>query len=82
MASARVSLAPRHDRREEPPSPGGGRGHRAHGPGFNGPPIRFHAEPDAIVVDRNGRRFFSEYAFHAGEALNERDSATGAFRHP
>jgi 3-oxosteroid 1-dehydrogenase len=57
----------------QPPIPYDGR--------TNGLPIRFHAEPDAIVVDRTGRRFFSEYAFHAGEALNERDPATGQFRH-
>lgn len=57
----------------QPPIPYEGR--------INGLPIRFHAEPDAIIVDRNGRRFFSEYAFHAGEALNERDPETGTLRH-
>ncbi|MGE0717410.1 MAG: FAD-dependent oxidoreductase [Alphaproteobacteria bacterium] len=53
----------------QPPIPYEGR--------INGLPIRFHAEPDALIVDMTGRRFVSEYAFHIGEAIDRRDPATG-----
>jgi 3-oxosteroid 1-dehydrogenase len=44
---------------------------------LHGLPIIFQAEPHAILVDRNGRRFVSEYNFNIGEALDRRDSRTG-----
>lgn len=37
----------------------------------------FHREPNAIVVDRNGRRFFDETTFNFGEILDARDLETG-----
>ena len=40
-------------------------------------PAPIHMEPNAIVVDRTGRRFTSEYAVDLGEALDRRDPATG-----
>lgn len=44
-------------------------------------PIPFHMEPNAIVVDRSGKRFTSEYAVDLGEALDRRDPQTGAPLH-
>src|SRR5579883_804870 len=43
----------------------------------HGIPLIFQAEPHAIVVDRNGRRFVSEYDYNIGEAIDRRDPATG-----
>lgn len=39
----------------------------------HGIPLIFQAEPHAIVVDRTGRRFVSEYDFNIGEAIDRRD---------
>ncbi len=47
----------------------------------SGLPATFQAEPHAIVVDRHGRRFVSEYSYNFGEALNRRDPATGELLH-
>jgi 3-oxosteroid 1-dehydrogenase len=44
---------------------------------LHGVPITFQAEPHAILVNRNGRRFVSEYDYNLGEALDKRDAATG-----
>jgi 3-oxosteroid 1-dehydrogenase len=43
----------------------------------HGVPIIFQAERHAILVDRNGRRFVSEYDFNVGEALDRRDPESG-----
>jgi 3-oxosteroid 1-dehydrogenase len=43
----------------------------------HGIPLIFQAEPHAIVVDRNGKRFVSEYDFNIGEAIDRRDPETG-----
>ena len=40
-------------------------------------PVPFHTEPNAILVNRHGRRFVNELTFNIGEALDARD-ATGA----
>ncbi len=40
-------------------------------------PLPFHMEPNAIVVDRSGQRFVSEFAVDLGEALDRRDPRTG-----
>jgi 3-oxosteroid 1-dehydrogenase len=47
----------------------------------HGIPLLYQAEPHAIVVDRNGRRFVSEYDFNIGEAVDRRDPQTGAPLH-
>ncbi|HZS84940.1 MAG TPA: FAD-dependent oxidoreductase [Stellaceae bacterium] len=47
----------------------------------HGIPLIFQAEPHAIVVDRNGRRFVSEYDYNIGEALDRRDPLTGMPKH-
>src|SRR5579864_5638890 len=47
----------------------------------HGMPVVFQAEPHAIVVNRHGRRFVSEYDFNIGEKIDERDPATGASLH-
>ena len=44
-------------------------------------PVPFHMEPNAILVDRTGRRFVSEYAVDIGEALDRRDPGTGEPAH-
>lgn len=46
----------------------------------HGLPAIFQAEPHAIVVNRGGMRFVSEYDYNIGEALDTRD-ATGAPAH-
>ncbi len=46
-----------------------------------GLPATFQAEPHAIAVDRNGRRFVSELSYNLGEALDRRDPATGELLH-
>jgi 3-oxosteroid 1-dehydrogenase len=38
----------------------------------HGLPMIFQAEPHAIVVDRHGKRFVSEYDFNIGEAVDRR----------
>jgi 3-oxosteroid 1-dehydrogenase len=43
----------------------------------HGMPATFQAHPHAVVVDRNGRRFVSEYDYNIGEAIDRRDPATG-----
>jgi 3-oxosteroid 1-dehydrogenase len=40
-------------------------------------PAVFQAEPHAIVVNRHGRRFVSEYDFNIGVALDQRNPLTG-----
>jgi 3-oxosteroid 1-dehydrogenase len=40
-------------------------------------PVPFHTEPNAILVDRSGRRFVNELRFNIGEVLDSRDAATG-----
>jgi 3-oxosteroid 1-dehydrogenase len=40
----------------------------------HGIPLNFQAEPHAILVDRNGKRFVSEYDFNIGEAIDRRDA--------
>jgi 3-oxosteroid 1-dehydrogenase len=47
----------------------------------HGMPFTFQAEPFAIVVNREGKRFVSEYDYNIGEALDARDAATGAPLH-
>ena len=47
---------------------------------IHGVPFLFHAEPHAILVDRSGKRFVSEYDFNIGEAMDRRD-ADGMPRH-
>lgn len=37
----------------------------------------FLQEPNAIIVNRHGRRFVNEYRFNLGEAVDERDPVTG-----
>ena len=46
----------------------------------HGIPLIFQAEPHAILVDRTGKRFVSEYDFNIGEAIDRRD-ADGQPRH-
>ena len=41
---------------------------------LHGLPITFQAEPHAIVVNRHGQRFVSEYDFNIGEALDRRQA--------
>lgn len=43
----------------------------------HGMPVPYHAEPNAIVVDRHGKRFVDELYFNIGETLNEADPETG-----
>ncbi|MGK3122785.1 FAD-dependent oxidoreductase [Candidatus Pantoea formicae] len=40
---------------------------------WSGLSIYFHYEPNAILVNRAGRRFTNEFAFNLGEALDARD---------
>ena len=46
-----------------------------------GLPVVFQAEPHAIVVNRHGERFASEYDFNIGEKIDARDPGTGAPLH-
>jgi 3-oxosteroid 1-dehydrogenase len=39
----------------------------------HGIPLMFHAEPHAIMVDRTGKRFVSEFDFNIGEAIDRRE---------
>lgn len=43
----------------------------------HGMPAMFHASPHCVVVDRDSRRFVSEYDYNIGEALDRRDPTTG-----
>ena len=43
--------------------------------------VFFHYEPNAIIVNRHGRRFVNEFTFNIGEALDQRDSPQGAPTH-
>ena len=45
--------------------------------GAHGMPAPFHLDPGAILVNRHGKRFVSEDTLDIGEALDERDPATG-----
>jgi len=47
----------------------------------HGIPLVFQAEPHAILVDRDGKRFVSEYDFNIGEAIDRRDPETGMPNH-
>ncbi len=38
-------------------------------------PVPFHTEPNAILVNRDARRFVNELAFNIGEALDARDAS-------
>jgi 3-oxosteroid 1-dehydrogenase len=38
-------------------------------------PVPFHTEPNAILVNRHGRRFVNELVFNIGEAMDSRDAA-------
>ncbi|WP_162256376.1 FAD-dependent oxidoreductase [Sphingomonas sp. Root710] len=40
---------------------------------LHGLPLRIHTEPDAIIVDRNGRRFASEYEYWVYDRIMDRD---------
>jgi 3-oxosteroid 1-dehydrogenase len=43
----------------------------------HGMPAPFHLDPGAILVNRHGKRFVSEDTLDIGEALDQRDAATG-----
>ncbi|MGI6853597.1 FAD-dependent oxidoreductase [Mesorhizobium sp. 1B3] len=43
----------------------------------HGMPVPYHAEENAIVVNRHGQRFWDELHVNLGEALIERDPQTG-----
>lgn len=43
----------------------------------HGMALFYHGEPNAILVDRTGRRFVDEMTFNLGEALDRRDGETG-----
>lgn len=49
---------------------------------LHGLPLRIHAEPDAIIVDRNGRRFASEYEFWVYDRIMDRDEAGELIHQP
>lgn len=40
---------------------------------LHGIPLQFHTVPNAILVNRLGRRFTSEFRFNMGEVLDQRD---------
>lgn len=44
---------------------------------LHGLPSIFQAEPNAIVVNRHGKRFVNEYDFNIGLEVDRRDPATG-----
>ncbi|MGF7160927.1 3-oxosteroid 1-dehydrogenase [Rhodoligotrophos appendicifer] len=44
---------------------------------LHGIPMTYQAEPHAIMVDRTGKRFASEYDFNIGKAIDRRDPETG-----
>ena len=41
----------------------------------HGMPVPYHAEPNAIVVNRHGHRFVDELTMNIGEVLNQRDES-------
>lgn len=43
----------------------------------HGLPMTFQADPHAIVVNREGRRFVAETDFNIGEVMDQRDPTTG-----
>jgi len=43
--------------------------------------LYFHRQPNAILIDRNGRRFANEFAFNLGEIIDAREARSGAARH-
>jgi 3-oxosteroid 1-dehydrogenase len=43
----------------------------------HGMALFYHSEPNAILVDRSGRRFVDEMTFNLGEVLDRRDPKTG-----
>lgn len=47
----------------------------------HGMPALFQMDPHAIVVNRRGERFVSEYDYNIGEALDRRDPDTGEPEH-
>jgi 3-oxosteroid 1-dehydrogenase len=47
----------------------------------HGIPLIFQAENHAILVDKSGKRFASEYDFNIGEAIDKRDPVTGRPQH-
>ena len=44
-------------------------------------PVPFHTEPNAMLVNREGRRFVNELRFNIGEVLDARDPAAGTPLH-
>ncbi|GLQ80799.1 dehydrogenase [Mesorhizobium huakuii] len=49
---------------------------------LHGLPLRIHAEPDAIIVDRHGRRFASEYEFWVYDRIMDRNEAGELIHQP
>lgn len=49
---------------------------------LHGLPLRIHAEPDAIIVDRNGKRFASEYEFWVYDRIMDRDDSGELIHQP
>ncbi|MBZ9719267.1 FAD-dependent oxidoreductase [Mesorhizobium sp. AD1-1] len=49
---------------------------------LHGLPLRIHAEPDAIIVDRYGRRFASEYEFWVYDRIMDRNEAGELIHQP
>lgn len=47
----------------------------------HGMPVPYHTEPNAILVDRHGRRFTDELSANMGEILSRRDPLTGDLLH-
>ncbi len=45
-------------------------------------PVPFHTEPNAMLVDRHGRRFVNELTFNIGEAIDVRDADGAPLRLP
>ncbi|WP_270935223.1 FAD-dependent oxidoreductase [Falsiroseomonas oryzae] len=45
-------------------------------------PVPFHTEPNAIIVDRDARRFVNELHFNIGEAIDARDAEGRPLRQP
>jgi 3-oxosteroid 1-dehydrogenase len=45
-------------------------------------PVPFHTEPNAMLVDRHGRRFVNELTFNIGEAIDARDADGAPLRLP
>ena len=49
---------------------------------LHGLPLRIHAEPDAIIVDRNGQRFASEYEYWIYDRIMDRDEGGELIHQP